>query len=48
MFDKIISMETRFFETAEVKISSYVVVPLRSNAILNLEKLMNFVSYGHF
>ena len=35
IFDEIISMKIRFYKTGELRGSSYVKTPLRSNAILN-------------
>ena len=36
-FDKIISMTIYFYKTQELNGSSYVKLPLRSNAILNIQ-----------
>ena len=35
IFDKINSMNVRFYETSELNGSSYVEIPLRSNALIN-------------
>ena len=37
IFDKIISMKTSFYKTTELDGTSYVKIPLRSNAILNVQ-----------
>ena len=37
IFDKNNSMKTRFYETGELNDSSYVSIPLRSNALLSIE-----------
>ena len=37
-FDKLYSMTIYFFETTEMNCSKYIKIPLRSNAILNVEK----------
>ena len=37
IFDKNNSMKKRFYKTGELKGSNYVKIPLRSNAILNIE-----------
>ena len=37
IFDKINSMKKRFYETEELKGSSYVKIPLRSNALINIK-----------
>ena len=37
IFDKINSMKISFYKTGELKGTSYVQIPLRSNAILNIE-----------
>ena len=37
LFDKINSMKISFFKTTELNGSSYVKIPLRSNAILNIQ-----------
>ena len=37
MFDKINSMKIRLQKTGEVNGSSYIKIPLRSNALLNIE-----------
>ena len=39
IFDKFISMEIRFHKTGELIGSIYVKIPLRSNAILSIEKI---------
>ena len=36
-FDKIISMTIYFYKTQELNGSSYVKIPIRSNAILNIQ-----------
>ena len=41
-FDKIISMTIYFDKTGELKGSIYVKIPLRSNAILNIENIDKF------
>ena len=37
IFDKINSMKIRFYKTGELKGSSYVKFPLRSNALINIK-----------
>ena len=37
IFDKINSMKIRFYKTGELNSSSYVKIPLRSNALINLK-----------
>ena len=37
-FDRINSMTVHFYNTGELKGSNYIIIPLRSNAILNIEK----------
>ena len=37
IFDKINSMNVRFYKTAEIKGSSYVKIPLRSNALIKIK-----------
>ena len=37
IFDKINSMKIRFYKTIELNGSSYVKIPLRTNALLNLK-----------
>ena len=39
IFDKIISMKISFFKTGELDGSSYVKIPLRSSAILNVQNI---------
>ena len=52
-FDKINSMTIYFYETTELNGSNYVKIPLRSNAILNIEKddkycfLWSILAYLH-
>ena len=46
IFDKNNSIKIRFSKTGELNGSSYVKNPLRSNAILNLEKMIIIVSFG--
>ena len=38
VFDKINSMKIRFYKTCELSASSYVKLPLRSNAVINIGK----------
>ena len=38
IFDKINSMKTRFFKTGELNGTSYIKIPLRSNALINNKK----------
>ena len=38
IFDKINSMKIRFYKTVEINGSSYVKIPLRSNALINIKK----------
>ena len=44
-FDKFTSMSIYFYKTAELIVSSYVKIPLKSQALLNIQKI-NIVSYG--
>ena len=37
IFDKIHSMKIRFYKTEELNGSSYVKIPLRSNALINIK-----------
>ena len=52
-FDKIISMTVYFFKTGDINDSNYVKIPLRSNAILNIENndkycfLWSILAYLH-
>ena len=39
IFDKINSMKISFYKTVELNGSSYVKSPLRSSAILNIQKI---------
>ena len=39
LFDKIISMKVSFQKNDELNVSSYVKIPLRSNANLNIENI---------
>ena len=48
IFDKIFSMKLRFHKTGELNGSSYFKIALRSNAILNIQRTINIVSYGQF
>ena len=41
-FDKINSMKIYFYKTGEVNVSNYVKIPLRPNAILNIENIDKF------
>ena len=43
-FDKINSMTVYFYKTSEMNGTKYVKVPLRSNAILNIEKNQYYLS----
>ena len=47
-FDKINSGTIYFYKTGELNGSNYGKFPLRSNAILNIEKMINIVLYGQF
>ena len=48
VFDKNNSMKKRVNETGEVNGSSFVKIPLRSNAIFNVEITDLYCSYGQF
>ena len=39
-------MTVYFYKTNELNGSNYIKILLRSNAILNIEKMINIVSYG--
>ena len=48
-FDKINSMKLKFYKTGEINSSNYFKLPLRSNAILNIKKMMiNSVLFGQY
>ena len=53
IFDKSNSMKIRFYKTGELNCSSYVRIPVRSNAILNIENndkncfLWSILAYLH-
>ena len=42
IFDKINSMKTRFYKTEELNGSSYVKIPLRSNALIKIKNTDNY------
>ena len=48
IFDKINSMKISFYKTTELKGSSYVKVPMRSSAILNIQNNDKIVLFGQF
>ena len=48
IFDKINSMKISFYKTTELDGTSYIKIPLRSNAILNIQKKVNIVLFGQF
>ena len=48
IFDKINSMKITFYETTELNGTSYVKIPLRSNAILIFKIMINIVLFGQF
>ena len=42
LFDKIISMKLRFYKIGELNGSRFVKIPLRSNALINIENVDNY------
>ena len=48
IFYKINSMKISFYKTIELNGTSYVKIPLRSNAILNIQIMINIVLFGQF
>ena len=48
IFDKIKSMKVRFYKTGELNGSSYLKIPLRSNALKILKIVINIVLFGHY
>ena len=47
-FDKIISVIIYFYQTGPLNSSKYVKIPLRSNSILHIEKMINIVPFGRY
>ena len=47
-FNKISSMTISFYKTGELSGSNFNKIPLRSNAILNIENNDNFFSFGQY
>ena len=45
IFDKIISMKIRFYKTGELDGTSYVRIPLRSNALINIKNDDKYCSF---
>ena len=48
IFDKFNSMKKSFYKTGELNGTSYVKIPLRSSAILNIQKIDKFCLFGQF
>ena len=48
IFDKNNSMKIKIYKTGELNCLSYVKNPLRSNAFINNETMINFVSSGQY
>ena len=48
IFDKINSMKISFFKTVQLNGTSYIKIPLRSNAILMFKIMIIFVLFGQF
>ena len=48
IFDKINSMKKRFYKTSELNGSSYVKIPLRLNALINIKNNDNYCFIGQF
>ena len=48
IFDKYNSMKISFYKTEELNGISYIKIPLRSSAILNVQKKINIVLFGPF
>ena len=48
IFDKTNSMKIRFYKTEELNGSSYVKIPLRSNALINIKNIDKIVLFGQY
>ena len=45
IFDKINSMKNKFFKTGELNGTSYIKIPLGSNALINTNRVSNYTQY---